>query len=485
MSRLYRFLALASCSCGLAILWSVLLSSVTPHLVSAGFDQISTALVWGIAPTCGTFVQPWFGEMIDRPQWRIQGSRTLLIAGAVAASVSLVGFSSSHAQALWLAQSMGRPTARVIGSMIKTSCIIWFSLLNVAIQPLQLASRAIIIENVDAVEQMTANAWASRMQGIGSVLGFLFGIVPLPKNLRPDPASEFVNLSLVASVSLLTTTLVSAFVTGRSQDRIAARTLPRIASFSNSVSASSLPREIWQILAVQFFAWLGWFPLRTYYTSWLAEAISFELRPLSVTFMSDAQIQAQAVRVGSVAGLCMSVISFLASCVLPTAIRLLDRAQNSDESNWLSCQSSKVPTKAILQVWMASHVYFAMMSFFAGFVGSQTGITLIMTSLGLSWAVTQWAPFCLIGLLLSRRQGRRLESGSVEESDPLRTGAVLGLHNAAISAPQILSAAICSLVFTASSDTHHGTLLILLSGGCWTFVAAFALFLFSTDLQRI
>jgi solute carrier family 45 protein 1/2/4 len=215
---------------------------------------------------CGTFVQPWFGNMIDRPQWRIQGSRTLLMAGALAASVSLIGFSSSHAQALWLAQFMGRPTARVVGSMLKASCIIWFSLLNVAIQPLQLASRAIIIENVDAVEQITANAWASRMQGIGSVLGFLFGSIPLPNNLRPDPASEFLILSLVGSVSLLTTTLISAFVTDTSKDRVVAHTRPHTVSSSDSVFPSSLPREIWQILAVQFLAWLGWFPLRTYYT---------------------------------------------------------------------------------------------------------------------------------------------------------------------------------------------------------------------------
>jgi solute carrier family 45 protein 1/2/4 len=108
-----------------------------------------------------------------------------------------------------------------------------------------------------------------------------------------------------------------------------------------------------------------------------------------------------------------------------------------------------------------------------------------MTSLGLSWAVTQWAPFCLIGLLLSRRNGRRLESGSFEEPNPLRTGAVVGLHNAAISAPQILSAAICTIAFSASSDSHRGTLLILLSGGCWALVAAFALFLFFPDLQRV
>jgi solute carrier family 45 protein 1/2/4 len=138
----------------------------------------------------------------------------------------------------------------------------------------------------------------------------------------------------------------------------------------------------------------------------------------------------------------------------------------------------------MLQVWIASHIYFAIAAFFAGMVGSQVGVVLMISSLGLSWAVTLWVPFCLIGMILSKEQEDYLNRAALGHQPP-QLGSVVGLHNAAISAPQILSAFICSFIFTASGDVAEGTLMVLLSGGCWALVAAFVLWIFFVDLQRI
>ena len=209
------------------------------------------------------------------------------------------------------------------------------------------------------------------------------------------------------------------------------------------------------------------------------------MRWQSATADVELDLQSHAARLGSIAGLYLSLIAFVANCALPLITRLLDGILNSNETIRPPWKRSKTPTRAILQVWIASHAYFAFAVFFAGMIGSQAGVILMISSLGLSWAVTLWVPFCLIGLILSRQQEDHLKSGAFEDLQPPQMGAVVGFHNAAISAPQILSALICSVVFTASSDAAQGTLLVLLSGGCWTLVAAFVLWVFFADLQHI
>jgi solute carrier family 45 protein 1/2/4 len=159
----------------------------------------------------------------------------------------------------------------VVRVFTQVNSIIWFTLLNVAIQPLQMASRAIIIENNDTSDQVAAGAWASLMQGIGSILGFLLGSIPLSEVLPLGLAANFSILCLLGSVLLLTTAFISASVIEENSDSAA----PYLQAETNAVGGrsigfiegvASMPREVWRIFAVQFFAWLGWFPFRTYYT---------------------------------------------------------------------------------------------------------------------------------------------------------------------------------------------------------------------------
>jgi hypothetical protein len=219
------------------------------------------------------------------------------------------------------------------------------------------------------------------------------------------------------------------------------------------------------------------------FLSWLANTYATKMQ--SATSDVEVDLQSHTARLGSIAGLYLSIIAFVANCALPLITSLLDRILNSKKTIRTPWKRSKTPTKAILQVWIASHAYFAFAVFFAGMIGSQAGVILMISSFGLSWAVTPWVPFCLIELLMSRQQEDHPNSDAFEGHQPPQIGAVVGFYNAAISAPQILSALICSAVFTASSDAAQGTLMVLLSGSCWTLVAAFALWVFFADLQHI
>jgi solute carrier family 45 protein 1/2/4 len=84
--------------------------------------------------------------------------------------------------------------------------------------------------------------------------------------------------------------------------------------------------------------------------------------------------------------------------------------------------------------------------------------TVLVGIIGIPWAVTMWAPFALIaddiskrdairrGLIRARtREAELLARGEAADED--QAGVVLGIHNVAISAPQVLSTLISSLIF--------------------------------------
>lgn len=82
--------------------------------------------------------------------------------------------------------------------------------------------------------------------------------------------------------------------------------------------------------------------------------------------------------------------------------------------------------------------------------------------MGVAWSLSLWAPFALISAEISKRDEVRrfrhrrklLQSdahsaidGEDESED--RAGVILGLHNVAVSAPQVVATLICSAVFKA------------------------------------
>ena len=125
---------------------------------------------------------------------------------------------------------------------------------------------------------------------------------------------------------------------------------------------------------------------------------------------------------------------------------------------------------------------------------------------GLSWAMTLWAPFALIATDISKRDAlRRAQEAPVNDISPstrddstteedaeastavateeesatadIQAGVVLGLHNVAISAPQIIATVVSSVIFEvaqrdrgAAGDTSLGW--VLKFGGLAALVAA-------------
>ena len=86
----------------------------------------------------------------------------------------------------------------------------------------------------------------------------------------------------------------------------------------------------------------------------------------------------------------------------------------------------------LVTLWFFGHLLFAVAMLATIYVNTIAQGTVLIATLGISWTLTAWVPFAIIG----KEVGRSRQAGTLTS-----------LHNAAISAPQVLAAVMCALRF--------------------------------------
>ena len=193
---------------------------------------------------------------------------------------------------------------------------------------------------------------------------------------------------------------------------------------------------------------------------------------------NENNIAEDAIRYGTFASFLFSVVAFAANLLLPLLLRVSTEA---------GLTARKPPAKfGIAQAWTCAHIFFALAMFATVMVTSQAAATFLVASVGLSWALTHWAPFAIIGNELgselaarqsfdSSTHGSSSDDMMLNASKEVQAGAVLGLHNVAISAPQMIASLACSIIFALakSMGSQDGTGWVLRAGGCAALCAAY------------
>ena len=163
------------------------------------------------------------------------------------------------------------------------------------------------------------------------------------------------------------------------------------------------------------------------------------------------------------------------------------------------------------RAWFLSYLLFAACMFSTFFVYSTRGATAVIALIGIPWALTLWAPFAFISAEIAKtnaqqrvqsengvppppavhdddgvdgtendvENGRTAKLVGEEEDDEglVQAGIVLGLHNMAVSFPQILSSLISSAIFKAFQKPRgepwdESVAWVLRFAGCAGLVAA-------------
>ncbi|KAL2074923.1 hypothetical protein VTL71DRAFT_8703 [Oculimacula yallundae] len=498
---------------GLQLAWAVELSNGTPYLLALGLSKSFVAVVWIAGPLSGALVQPYVGMLSDncRSSW---GKRTpFMIGGGLATIAALLALA-------WVREIVGGVLGLFGASResegVKITIIVFavglVYILDFSINTVQAGIRAFILDCCPSHQQETANSMASRVVGVGNIIGYVAGYVDLPKIMPFFGDTQFKCLSVIASTCLFSM-LALSISTVRERDPRLEPARPKgkggLIAFFTTVfkSIKRLPPLTRQVCEVQFFAWIGFFPQLFYSSSYVGD-IYVQPYLLANPNMTPAEVDAlyeKATRVGTFALLVYAITSLATNVLLPFFIApSYDAALESSSSSTrsyttrFSCflDALVIPWLTLRRAWMISHLIFATCMFSTLIVRSITAATILIGVVGVSWALTLWAPFAIISAEVSKRDALRRSRKTLSahqtlshdpddpesslpqtEAEDDQAGVILGIHNMAIASPQILATIASSIIFKFLQKPRgvpgdRSISVVLAAGGLSTLVAA-------------
>ncbi|KAF7559778.1 hypothetical protein G7046_g4380 [Stylonectria norvegica] len=508
---------------GLQIAWSVELSNGSPYLLSLGLSKSLMALVWIAGPLTGTLVQPYVGMLSDNCRLPWGKRKPFMVGGAAATIMALMFLAWTKEIVAGLLGLFGAaPESQGVKITTIIVAVIGVYVLDFAINTVQAAIRAFIVDCAPAHQQEAANAMASRITGFGNIVGYIAGYVKLPQYLWFFGYTQFQVLCAIASICLTATIILSTTVIRERDPRLEGppkKNRPGVFAFFFTIfkSIKRLPPQIKRVCEVQFFAWIGFFPLLFYTSSYIGEIYvePFLQENPHMTPQELDELYEQATRIGTFALLINSVVSLLTNVFLPFFIAPtydsvpvtaefhddMGSARSFDDeerSSWLD--RLRIPGLTLKRAWFSSLILFAGAMFCTVLVRTVVAATALIGLVGITWAMTLWAPWAIISAEISRRDAtirahklRTFNAGPSsggeaasdtaspsEEGGPStnaeeevdQAGVILGIHNMAIAAPQIIATVGSSIIFKiwqkprGTPGDHSIAVVLALGGGC-------------------
>ncbi|KAI0010292.1 major facilitator superfamily domain-containing protein [Xylariaceae sp. FL0662B] len=524
---------------GLQVAWAVELSNGTPYLLSLGLSKSLMALVWVAGPLTGTLVQPYVGMLSDNCRVPWGRRKPFMLGGAAATSVSFMFLA-------WIREIIGGflglfgadPESHGVKTVIIVVAVIWIYVLDVAVNTVQASIRAFIVDCAPSHQQEAANSMASRFVGIGNIIGYVAGGINLPKYVWWFGGTQFKDLCAIASIFLCSTVLLSITFIRERNPQLDGRAAPGrsgLISFFKKIFAAirRLPPQVAKVCTVQLFAWIGFFPMLFYTSSYIGEIYVqpyLEENP-NMTPEELDQLYEKATRVGTFALLIFAITSLATNVLLPFFI---DPTYDNNpaisnapgEAPGISrdhVPGSKkfleylvIPGFTLRRAWLLSHFLFAGSMFCAVLVRTVGAATTLIGLIGITWALSLWAPWAIISAEISRRdivyrarkhrlrsiiqgdqsdsphssgeypdQERRLQD---DEEEPDQAGVILGIHNMAIASPQFIATLGSSIIFRIfqkprGTPGDHSIAIVLACGGFFVLIASYFIYKIEDDMS--
>ncbi|WDK20949.1 general alpha-glucoside permease [Colletotrichum graminicola] len=403
-------LLLLTCpSLGLQVCWFLLQSSGTPYLHSLGMTSSSISLAWALGPIFGAFVQPIIGQLSDELHHPRGRRKPAIIAGALITVIFalIMACASELTTPFTKAQAVNPWQPRALA----VACLV---VILLALTAYSVGVRAIVVDTCPPSQQPAAAAWSMRWNVLGSTVLSIAGFVFTTQPPGTDPVVAFRTLVCVAAIcSAATVGLVCWFV-----PRDATPPPRHFGSGIWRVCAMCLPGELarrWgrlppltgRVCSVQFVAWFGWFPVLYYMSTY-----AYETAPS----LEASSPEASAKPYPLYASLSFSIGTLSSTLVLTL----------------LSQTSAILRTRNLPRLWLLSQLLATTSLLLTIPFQTSTASLILISFIGVTQAVTMWVPFALVNTELAE----------------VRTGVagVQGLHNMAISLPQVASALICAVL---------------------------------------
>lgn len=446
---------------GFQLVWSMEMSYGIPFLLELGLSKAAMAIVFIAGPISGLVVQPVVGVLADKSTHPWGRRRPFMLTASAMCCIFLLLFGYARVLPEALSIPAVTPVIAVIG--------IWG--MDFAINAVMALDRSLVFDMLPANQQAAANAWSMRMSAFGSILGFYVGDLDLPscfpfvwlpflvKDGTKTPTEPQVRcLSLVTSFCLVASHLLVTWAAIerrlkpnlQPEQRVKPMQMLTQSMQDFVVLARQLPHSIRQVFWIQIASWISWFPLMFYTTAWVSSIATEAHRIANGDREGEKwdQVQANGTRAGSHALFLQAVIAFACSALLPLLlpyegtpkqvvlpsgyVRLAPSRFPYSAQRWLedTCHGLAELTRDLLgpqqrtvnigggislaTLWVVAHAFIVTVTWLTWPVHashSLGGATAIIALSGYSSAVSNWAPFAIIGILI------RSDDSTSQESD--------------------------------------------------------------------
>ncbi|KAG8736388.1 hypothetical protein FRC12_017626 [Ceratobasidium sp. 428] len=166
---------------GIQFVWSAETAFVSLYLLELGLTRAHMALAMIAAPLGGLLVQPIIGTLADRSTSKWGRRRPYMLSGSMLCALSLVMLSHAEEISTWLSASGDQSSASV--GLAQAIAILAVYLVDFTVNASMVAARTLTMDVLPTELQSTSGVWASRMVGIGGIIGFYTGSTPLARSL--------------------------------------------------------------------------------------------------------------------------------------------------------------------------------------------------------------------------------------------------------------------------------------------------------------
>lgn len=475
-----------------------------PYLQGLGLSKSTTAAIIISIPLSGAIIGPSVGTLSDGLRSRWGRRRPIILLGATLTIAFLTLLAWTEQLVHLIAGCGGTEEAspqcsRSVGKSIIALAVLWTILLSISVQPVQAGCRALTVDIAPSHEQTRASAYASRIQGAMAIFSFWASSITFPEIRGLERLTQFQALSCLNFITMGFTVLLTCVVVREEDSRrldsdVVAKRRSVLGFFGEIWrNVRFLPERIRMACQVQVASWMAWFPLLFYTTTYIGELgeslYSHPVAKTQLTPLSSGKVAEQdkggggeegggdnqLAQSGSLGSLSFAIVGFLAVLALP-ALNSYFFPPHSGTKSLVWLWTLTQPLLGLLLVLTLASAY------------PWQGIVLVAVA-GIPWAVTQWVPWALIGFETSRL-GLTGREGSLHDDDEdgdggggdgeeestageAQSGAILGIHNMAISLPQVLSGAvsIVSYRIAEAAGSEVPTAWVLASSGLAAFGA--------------
>ncbi|ROT36931.1 sucrose transporter [Sodiomyces alkalinus F11] len=423
-----RMVLLTFAAIGISFTWGIEMTYFTPYLLNLGLTKSNTALVWIAGPLSGLITQPVIGSIADQYKSKWGRRRPFIFMGSIVVTISflVVGFTKEITDHFATDEETSQTLAIVLA--VLAIYVADFAInadegpaaVTYQISLVMSCSRSLVVDTLPIEKQQAGAAWSSRMAAVGNMLAYGAGAVNLVGIFGEWLGdTQFKQITLIASFFNVFSACITCWAV---TERVLVSTkgdqghrggpFKFISQIYSTIR--TLPPRIRAICWAQFWAWLGWFPLLFYSTTWVGE--TYFRYDVPADALDSHDVLGDIGRIGSTSLTIFSIITFLASWLLPLVV------QSPEDGSFTPRPAPHVASLVktlgkrkpdLLTAWVCGHLLFAVAMMCAPLAKSLRFATFLVALCGLPWALATWAPVTFLGVEVSRLSGASSGDGAL------------------------------------------------------------------------